>query len=234
MTEPYSLFLISHKPETHAEIQRGLGSETLRFYHGANFPSFSRLVNRCVADAHTETVIIMSHKVRPNSSHVKRTLELLDQGYAFVGLHMFRFFGFRKELFREIGFFDERYVGGGFEDYDFVVRMIENNLAFYTDESVPMVGGPSSWEKDGMYPGYPHWCTKWKHFWNSTSHLPIPERIERTMSEEAYNYDLGPSTGIKFLRGRENCFNTNFGHVGAFFEMDIVSGAKLRFTRTRK
>jgi len=229
MTPNYSLFLISNKPEEFNEIQSELAPECLNYFDGTNMPSFSKLVNTCVSSADTETVILMSHKVRPTTDHIRQTLELLDSGYAFVGLRLFRFFGFKKELFRQIGCFDERYVGGGFDDYDFIVRMIEHNLAFYTDESVPYIESPSQWEINGRYPGYDHWCAKWQHHWQSGSHMPA--RLERTMAEEQYQYDFGPSVPTEFLKGRANCRNTNYPHVNAFFDMNIVSDAKLRYDR---
>jgi hypothetical protein len=232
MMREYSLYLISNKPQVYPEIQSGLQPENLNFFDGTGVSNFSTLVNTCVVQAPTETVILMSDKVRPTQYHVQKTLELLERGYAFVGLRLFRFFGFRKELFRQIGCFDERFYKTGYEDYDFVVRMIENNLAFYTDEIVPWIDSPSQWTVNGHYPGYQHWGTKWKHYWRPDSH--IPTKIERTMPEEryqAYLDKLGPSDGWKFLTGRENTYNTNHPHVGAFYDMEIVSSAQMRYAR---
>ena len=228
----YSCWLISNKPQVFAEIQQGLAPENLNFFDGTGVRNFSTLVNTCVVQAPTETVILMSDKVRPTQYHVQKTLELLERGYAFVGLRLFRFFGFKKELFRQIGLFDERYIGTGYEDYDLVVRMIENNLAFYTDEAVPWIDTPSQWTINGHYPGYDHWCRKWRHHWNPPNHIPV--KIERTVPEEQYQHyidRLGPSTGCKFLTGRENTYNTNYPHVGAFYDMQIVSSAQMRYTR---
>ena len=228
----YSCWLISNRVELLPVIQQNLLPEKLNFFDGTGIGSFSRLVNQCVVQSPTECVIMMSHKVRPIQQDVQKTLELLERGYAFVGLRLFRFFGFRKELFRQIGCFDERFIGGGFEDYDLIVRMIEHNLAFYTEETVPWIDEPSSWTINGHYPGYDHWCKKWQHHWNPPSH--IPTKLERTVSEERYQHyvdKLGPSTGWKFLTGRENSYNTNYPHVSAFYNMQIVSSAQMRYTR---
>jgi hypothetical protein len=226
MNNDYSLYLISNKSVVYNEIQTGLDPEVLHFFDGTGVKNFSTLVNTCVASASTETVILMSDKVRPTKEHVDKTLKLLDDGYAFVGLYLFRFFGFKKELFRRIGFFDERYIGTGYEDYDFLVRLIENNLAFWTEESVPYIDSPSQWTINGHYPGYDHWCRKWKHHWVAGSHIPVA--IERTVPEETYNYNLGPSVSTEFLQGQEKCFNSNYPHAGAFFDMEIVSSARMR------
>ena len=106
----YSIYLISNKPYVFNEIQAGLAPETLNFFDGSKIKNFSHLVNSCVSSSPTETVILMSDKVRPTPDHIHKTLELLDKGYAFVGLRLFRFFGFKKELLRRIGFFDERFI----------------------------------------------------------------------------------------------------------------------------
>jgi len=225
----YSIYLISNKPHVFNEMQAELAPETLNFFDGSNVKNFSQLVNSCVASSPTETVILMSDKVRPTPVHIHKTLELLDSGYAFVGLRLFRFFGFKKELLRRIGFFDERFIGTGYEDYDFVVRMIENNLAFYTEESVPYIDSPSQWTVNGHYPGYTHWCEKWKHYWQHDSR--IPTKLERTMREEQYSYNLGKSIPTKFIEGKHNSYNTNYPHVNAFYDMEIVSSAKLRYER---
>ena len=228
----YSLYLISNKHEVFDEIQSGLADEKLNLFDGTTVKNFSHLVNTCVASALTETVILMSDKVRPTPEHVHRTLELLDKGYAFVGLRLFRFFAFKKELFRRIGFFDERYIGSGYEDYDMIVRMIENNLAFYTEESVPYIESPSQWTVNGHYTGYAHWCEKWRHHWKPGQRVPVA--LERTMQEETYFYNIGASTPTKFLEGRENSYNTNYPHVNAFYDMEIISSAKLRHERITK
>jgi len=226
----YSLYLISNKPQYHNVIQSGLGSQHLEYFDGSNVANFSQLVNTCVEYANTETVILMSDKVRPTQEHVDKTLSLLEQGYAFVGLQLFRFFAFKKQLFRQIGCMDERYVGTGHEDYDLYVRLIEHNLPFWIEESVPWDHRPSSWaDSQGVYRGYTHWCTKWLHHW--VEGQPLPVCLERTMAEESYGYDFGPEQPVSFLSGRDCFYTTNWPHVGAFLAMDIVSGTNLRYNR---
>lgn len=142
----YSCHLISNSPNLFSEIQQSIEPEKLQYFDGTGYPSFSKLVNDCVEQCPTETVIIMSDRVRPSHRKVKKVLRLLDKGYAFVGLYRFAFFGFRKQLFREIGPLDERFIGGGGEDDDFYMRLIEANLSAYVTHEVKYIAGPTRWQ----------------------------------------------------------------------------------------
>ena len=213
----YTIFLISNDTSKYNPIQQSILPEMLCYFDGTGYPSFSKLVNDCVASCRTETVIIASDKVMPNQSHVQKTLHLLDRGYGMVALYRYAFFGFRKELFRQIGMFDERFQGGGFEDYDMTVRLIESNIAMYVTEEVPYSPGQSKWNYGAAYP---HWTTKWKHHWKPELGA-IPEALERTMPEEDYGHDLGPKKGTKFLTCFENSYVCGSIHVEPFFRMKI-------------
>lgn len=222
----YSIHLISNKPETYDVIQQGLYPEKLNYFDGTGYPSFAKLINSCVAASPTETVIIVADKVRPTPAHVKQVLELLNVGYAFVGLYMYGFFGFKKELFRTIGPFDERYVGGGFEDYDYNVRMLEADLAFFITKDVPYIANPSSWTRDGKYPGYDFWTRKWYHIWVEGNEAPV--RLERTLHEEQYDYDFGPRVPTTFLSAKKHCYTTCYEHTGVFMTMQITNSPELK------
>lgn len=221
MSMNYRIYLIDTDRTYFDEIQESLMPDTLNFFDGNGYSSFSKLVNACVASCPTETVLITNYKARPTPEHVHKTLRLLNSGYAFVGLGKFKFFGLKKELFRRIGMLDERYVGGGHEDYDFIVRLIENNLALYMTEEVPINHAPSRWaNSDGKYPGYEHWCAKWEHVWYPGEGLP--KFLIRTMEEEKYHYDLGPSVPVQYMTCRENSY-TEGRHASEFFYMNLDS-----------
>lgn len=179
----YSLYLISNKPEQHARLQSELGSETLDFFDGSGYKSFAKLINDCTVFSSTETVILMSYKVTPNLSHITKTLELLDQGFAFAALYRFGFFGFKKQLFREIGMMDERYIGGGFEDNDLYIRLKESNLAGYITTEMPFMTISSTW---GDYtPAFQHFKNKWGVTHSGAS------IVKRLLPEDKYDYNLG-------------------------------------------
>jgi len=183
----YTIHLISNKPHLFESISKNLEPEKLQYFDGANYPSFSKLVNDCVHNSTTETVIIMSDKVLPTASDVKKVLNLINDGYAFVALYRLAFFGFNKELFRQIGPFDERFIGGGFEDDDFYLRLYEANLSMYITEEIQYERKTSSWDYNESKN---HFINKWGE---------DLDPVERKLEEEKYDYDFGPTTGQLFL-----------------------------------
>jgi hypothetical protein len=187
--EDYSIHIISCKPEKFPAIQNSLLPEQINYFDGTGYESFSRLVNQCVVSANTEIVIIISDRVMPTAEHVQKALDLIDQGYGFVALYRFAFFAFRKELMRRIGMMDERYVGGGYEDNDYYLRLIEAGISFYITEEVPYKSGPTTW---------PYTVTRSWHAakWGAGINMGV---IHRSISEETYAYDLGPSMPTNFL-----------------------------------
>lgn len=185
----YTSYLISNKPELFEEIQSGIKPEPIQFFNGTNAGSFARLVNLCTAACPTETVIMMSDKMRPTAQNIAKTLDLLNQGFALVGLYRFGFFGFRKELFRKIGMMDERFKGGGYEDDDIYIRIKEANLAMFLSHDVNYIAGTSSWTSDE--------CKK--HFGNKWGDVKSTGKAKRYLPELIYNYDIGPSVPTSFL-----------------------------------
>jgi hypothetical protein len=119
-------------------------------YHwdGTGYPSFSKLVNDCLTECPTEIFVFASDRVRPTSEDVYKMMNLIGQGYGLVAMYRFAFFGFCKELIRQVGYFDERYVGGGYEDADFWLRVWRRDIAIYESEEVEYKPGPSRWTGD--------------------------------------------------------------------------------------
>jgi len=195
----YTLYLISYRPHLATEIEKSISPETFVYFDGTGYPSFSKLVNSVVAECPTEIVIIMSDKVRPTQNHVHELIAKLNQGYGFVGTYSYAFFGFRKDLMRRIGMFDERYVGGGYEDYDFCFRLREANIAMYLSYEVPYLKSQSSWDYSKSEP---HHISKWGDV--------VKDRvIHRQMPEEKYEYDLGIGTTQNYLPWRQTYVRTS-------------------------
>lgn len=195
----YSCYLISNKPHLFSSIENSIAPEKLNYFDGANYPSFSKLVNSCVAGAETEIVIIMSDKVLPTADDVQKVVTLIEQGYGFVGLYRFAFFGFKKELMRQIGMMDERFVGGGYEDDDYYIRLKEANIAMYVTEEVAYTKSRSSWNFDRSRI---HFLQKWIDTENPNYNLeakPSSEFVKRKLSEEPCKYNLGAVINTKFL-----------------------------------
>lgn len=189
MSLSYSCYVISNKPHIFSAIVESLHPEPVSFFDGSGVNSFSQLVNRCVEFCPTETIILMSDKTRPTIHNVRKTLDLLNKGYAFVGLYRFGFFGFKKELFRRIGMMDERYQGGGYEDDDFYIRIKEANLALYLSHEVTYIKNSSSWTSDV--------CKQ--HFLEKWGNVKSTGKATRRLDEQENMYNLGPTVSTSFL-----------------------------------
>ena len=184
MDQDFSIVIPSNRPLMAEETRKCLKDFNCYMLDGAGYPSFSKLINDCILKADKETVIIANDKVRPNSDHIKKMLFLLKKGFGFVGLFRFGFFGLTKNLIRTIGFFDERFLGGGFEDSDFGKRFIEHDIAIYESPEVPYIGNvKSSWNNKTAEEFY-------KKKWHiSETHW------KRLLENEKYDYDLGNFVG---------------------------------------
>jgi predicted glycosyltransferase involved in capsule biosynthesis len=197
----YTCFIISNKPHLVPEIQKSIFPVEVKHFDGTDYPSFSKLVNSCVNSSPTEIVILMSDKVRPKQTDVIKLLNLLDEGFAFVALYRLAFFGFKKELLRQVGMFDERYVGGGYEDDDFYIRLKEANLGCYITDEIEYHKSKSSWNYS-LAKG--HFIDKWG------DQTKFAGTATRFLDEEQYsNYNLGKSTKASFKQWEESIINSN-------------------------
>ena len=181
-----SIIVPSNRPDLAVQAKKCLsGNFEVIIHDGANYPSFSKLINDCIVEAKHEIVIIVNHKIRAHVNHILKMIDLLNTGYGLVCLQNFHFFGFKKDLIRKIGFFDERFLGGGYEDADFVRRLIENNIGFYDSTETMVLEMRSSWDKSRAESWF---YQKWKD-----------GKLERLVSDETYDYDIGSSRGSTFL-----------------------------------
>jgi hypothetical protein len=90
--------------------------------------------NQCIKDCPTENVIIASWRQRPNKSHFDTINEKLNDGYGLVAFDELHFFAFNKYLTTIVGFFDEGFEGGQYEDTDFWNRLKTNNIGIYVGD----------------------------------------------------------------------------------------------------
>ncbi len=186
----YTVYLISNKPHLYDEIQASMTPEKLHFFDGTGTASFSKLVNDCTVHCPTEVVIMMSDKVRPTAEHIKKMIDLLEKGHGFVAMYRLGFFAYKKELFRQIGMMDERYIGGGYEDDDIYIRLKEANISMYISHEVEYLKSRSSWKYSLSRP---HYLEKWG------GDVKLTREAFRQLPEEQYNYNLGDSIPAKFL-----------------------------------
>ena len=201
MNSSYSIWLISHRESDMELALSKLKHNTVHWFNGANYPSFSQLVNDCVHQSPTETTIVLCNKVAPTDQNIELMLQKLDEGYAFVALYDFRFFGFKKELFRRIGCLDEKFPGG-FEDDDFVLRLVGSNLACYITQEAEHHWAPSSWAPTGQYPGVSYFHEKWVGWPNSENPTEMYQRLPNSWAPR----DWGPSQPCEFLTCKEHSY----------------------------
>lgn len=210
----YTCYLVSNKPHLYDEIQKSLYPEKLHYFDGSNKGCFSKLINICVEQCPTETIIIISDKMRPKSSDITKIIDLLNSGYGFVALYRFGFFGFKKELFRRIGPMDERFIGGGYEDNDFYIRLKEADIACYITEEAEYLKGPSSWDYSISKE---HFVKKWIPDFTPVRPKLKNYRYERLLEEEKYDYDWGKSQETVFLNWDKSLANA-VGKIVKWFE----------------
>jgi len=175
-----SIIIPSHFMPLAKEAKDCLPGFDITIFNGKGYPSYSKLINDCILAAKEEIVIIMNHKIRPTSFHIHKIIELLNKGYGLVSLQNFYFYGFKKDLIRTIGFFDERFIGGGYEDADFGKRFIENDIALYIGVEAPLLRMKTTWNFDKSHEFY---IKKWEE---------TRTGWKRLLPDEKYDYDLGP------------------------------------------
>jgi len=160
--------------------------------HPDVYPSFSKLINDSVVTAPTEMVIWINDRVTPTPADVIHLVELIDSGFAVASKYSTAFMAVTKEVFRKIGWFDERFYGGGYEDDDFILRLRLNDMAYYESQTaeylearildIPDKITPLS-PKDGAQcsKSLPHFNSKWRQ---------RPDAITKIIPEEKYvEYD---------------------------------------------
>jgi len=191
-----SIAVAYHRPEIRDQALASLGQYDIPpvfSVDGGSLTSCSQLWNTCIDRCETDTLIICNEKARPTKHHIEKVQQLLDEGFGLVGLYRFGFFGFRKDTIRKIGFFDERYVGGHYEDNDTILRLKEADIAYYETEETPYIQMSSAWHHEQAKS---HWKSKWrltKGFY------------QRLQEEENYSYKLGepaPQTLLPWSRSK--------------------------------
>lgn len=111
--------------------------------------SFSRMINEVIyASSSSDILIICSHRVRPKQDDIYKIINKLNEGFGMVALYRLACFGFKMDLIKKIGFFDERFIPAGYEDDDFFFRLQEADIALYEEKCVEYIAGPSLWQQE--------------------------------------------------------------------------------------
>ena len=93
------------------------------------YSSFSQMINESVYLLESEYVIFINPKSEPKPEDIEKIISDLCSGFCLSTIIAFGFWGTTKQLFREIGLLDERFLGGGLEDLDFMNRIKIANKA---------------------------------------------------------------------------------------------------------
>ena len=100
------------------------------------YDSYSELINEAIVTSATEFFILVNDRVLPTVEQAEKMINQLESGFACAMQWNVGFMGMSKELIRRIGWWDQRYTNGGWEDRDWVFRLIGNNLKKVTTTSV--------------------------------------------------------------------------------------------------
>lgn len=87
-----------------------------------------KIWNQCIKSCPTEYVIVASWRQRPTPDHFKTIDEKLNEGYGFVCFDSLHFYSLSKHLTTIIGFFDEGFTMGQYEDTDWFNRLKTNDI----------------------------------------------------------------------------------------------------------
>lgn len=144
------------------------------------YPSYSQLINHAIATSLTEHLILINDRTTPSVEKTEKIINHLENGIACSLLYNVGYMGFAKELVRTIGFWDERFALGGWEDRDWVFRIAQANLALYESQEVFY---DYTWKSPLQVIGHgcrlsePHWRKKWELRYSDGIVKMIPEEV---------------------------------------------------------
>ena len=124
----YSIIIPSHDMTLANQAKNCINEFPVTIFKGDNYLSYAKLINDCIMIANEEIVIIMNHKIRASFLDINKMLYLINKGYGLVCMRNFYFYGFKKDLIRKVGFFDERFIGSWYEDTFFGAKLVSLGL----------------------------------------------------------------------------------------------------------
>jgi hypothetical protein len=142
------------------------------------YPSYSQLMNHAIASSNTEWMIFVNDRTTCTAEQTLKIINLMENGFTCVFLYNVGYMGFSKELIRTIGWWDERYLLGGWEDRDWVYRLAHSNLSLYESQEAHY---DYTWKSPLQQIGHncrlsqPHWESKWNQKYSDAIIKMIPE-----------------------------------------------------------
>ena len=180
--------------------------------HPEMYSSYSEMINHVVATSKTEWIIMINDRVKPTPAEVRKMINLLESGHAFVMLYNVAFMGFSKELIRNIGWWDERFLLGGWEDRDWVWRLKQKNLCIYESlESTHDYSWKSHLNKLGGISSGVFWSLKW----DTSSNYVVFKTLDE-LTYEKWDIYLGkarPDIRNKWKKWRDSELDLYYNQV---------------------
>ncbi len=186
----FEIFCPSHIAEKQNKVIdhfKNIGFECVKF-DGTGYNSWAKLQNDCIAECKADVFIYVSHKNLLQKHELIKMISMIKSGFGIVGLYDITTYAAPMNLFRKIGFYDERYFQGGWEEIDLFYRCCQNNIAIYLSREAYHSGEKSTW----VYQGFKHYKKKW---------IEPQENLilHKLLEEEEYDYDIGKLSEHNFL-----------------------------------
>jgi hypothetical protein len=113
---------------------------------GRNAACLSSLFNDSIEKSEADWVILSNDKARPAVDDIVHMFDLFNNNFGFVALFRYGFFGLHKKVVAKVGWFDERFITGGYEDNDFLFRLRINDIGVYISEEINYITTiPTTW-----------------------------------------------------------------------------------------
>ena len=143
-----NIYIISSRPRLAKRVKKYIGLDDVIIVDGTSGPSFSNICNSVLMIDSTKICVIISDKCFPSHSDLYRMISMLNGGIGLVGIYRFGCFGVHPSYLQSVGYFDENFKGGGFEDGDMLLRSFEADVGIRLYEAIRYFPLPSSWNSD--------------------------------------------------------------------------------------
>jgi hypothetical protein len=142
------IHIISNRPRISKRVLQFIGIEETRIINGDKSLSFSALCNSILKTNSDGINIVISDKCFPSKHDLEQMVKLIRSGIGLVGIFRFGCFGVHPIFLKKVGYFDENFIGGGYEDGDMVLRSFEEDISVRLYEAIKYFPLPSSWNSE--------------------------------------------------------------------------------------
>jgi len=179
----YPILIIDDNSDTPDDTY--LDSSRVTVIYNKEKSGLVKMWNQALKASTSEYMIIGCDKIRVTPEDIERLEDKLKEGYACVATYLLGIFAFSKELTTRVGFFDEGYVVNGFEDTDWMNKLLINDVALYVSRETQYLDTGTSWGN-----AHPHnesyYRSKWNEDFSNNQIIQMREDINR---EDAKFYE---------------------------------------------